>query len=193
MSETLDLNELDSADGLDRLREAAKQSIADKAVAAPRVVKRTFIPRELAFPVELRDPYTNEVVRTFRVTSKVMDGPESAQTIRYAAALAGVPMDTLSAEDAGWFKALARCETQVRAVAGTGFEPDVASSPEKRLRAFFKLLWEDPELLAHVNGRCLDHEARFRIGEPPEGQSTPRFPRVVVPPLDVAKLASTSG
>lgn len=192
MSETLDLNELDSADGLDRLREAAKQSIADKAIAAPRVVKRTFIAREVDFPVELRDPYTNEVLRTFRATSRVMDGPESAQTIRYAAALAGVPMDTLSAEDAGWFKALARCETQIRAVAGTGFEPDAESSPEKRLRAFFKLLWEDPELLAHVNGRCLDHEARFRVGEPPEGQSAPRFARVVVPPLDVAKLASTS-
>jgi hypothetical protein len=191
VSEVIDIDEATGADPLDQLRTAARKSIESKGAAAPGASERKFAPREITFPLELCDVYTGQVLRSFRVTSRVMDGPESAQSIRYATALAGVPMDHLDTADANWFKALARCETQTRAVSGTGFAPSM--NAEQRLKSFFALLWEDPDVLAVVQRRLVEHEARFRLGEPPEGQGEARFPRVVVPSLDAAIRTAAAG
>lgn len=166
-------------DSANALREAAKADSPPRPGQAP--VKREFVKREITFPVEIRDAYTNEVVERIAVTSRVLDGGEEAQAVRYAAQLAGVPMDTLSKVDRDWFRAIARCEKQIRAVSGTGFASDLR--PEQRLIEFFNRLWADGEILASVHGRLEEHGARFRIGEPRQGEGPAQFARVVVPAI----------
>ncbi len=163
------------------LRARAKAEAVAPSAGKPSAAKRQFIAREVPISVSLRDPWTNEIVESWVVTSRVPDGGEGAQIVRYAVQLAGVPMDSLDSDARDWFKALARCEIQIRAVGGSGFP--TTAKPEQRLSLFIDRLWRDPVLLSATHGRLVEHGARFLVGDAREGEGPPQFARVVVAPL----------
>lgn len=158
-----------------RARKAAETNVVPPQAKAD---EPPLVSRETDFTVTLHDPWTGSARATWRVTSRVFDGPEHAAAVRYAAHLAGVSMDALSREDREWFRSLARAELQIRAVSGGPLGPDAKA--DKRLEDFINRLWSDPELLALTTRRLGEHEERFRFGDPPAGASEAKFPRVVV-------------
>jgi hypothetical protein len=164
------------------LRMRAKAAIEAPPPQAPASeAPRKFIPREIPIVAKTIDPYTGAVLKSYTITSRVMDGAESAQVARLAAQYAGISAHLVSANDANWFRSLARAEVQIRAVVGNDFMPD--AEPAKRRDAFVSLLWNDPELLGGVTEGLVEHEARFRLGDPREGEGAPKFYRVVVDPI----------
>ncbi len=187
MGNVIDVMAETGGDELARMRQQAMKAAETPAHKAPSP-ERKRIAREITFPMSLCDPWTGEVQKSYRVTSRVPDGPEQARIVRFATSLAGVPMDTLAGDDRAWFRALARCEIQIRDVVGGGLSP--TAKPEERVAAFMALLWEDGDVLGGVHRRLVEHEARFREGDPREGQSEARSPRVVVPPLESPDVVS---
>lgn len=169
--------EIDVSKDLDALR-AAAMKVAKAPPSLQKAVERKKTPRETPVKVTICDPWTGEAVQTYVLTSRVLEGPELAQAVRYAASLAGVPMDSLDHNDRQWFKTLAKAEIQIRDVSALGWMVD--ESAEKRKAAFMAMLWSDPELLAFTNRGLEEHEARFRVGNPREGEGEAKFGRVVV-------------
>ncbi len=167
------------------LRARAKAA-AESAPAVKPTTGRVRVSRELELTASLQDVWTGEVTHSWKYLSRVPDGAEQSQIVRFASQLAGLPMDRLANDDREWFRSLARAEIQIRAASGTGLPVD--GKPEARLSAFINMLWEDPELLGQVVGRLAEHEARFRFGDPRESEGAPKFPRVVVSPIGAADV-----
>jgi hypothetical protein len=160
-----------------------KQALAQADAAASSIAggaknARTFMPREAPITIKICDPWTGETTRTYVITSRVLEGDEVSRCIRYAAALAGVPMSTLDPDSVAWFKDIARADLQIRAVVGTNWMVD--AKPEDRRDAFIALLQSDPALLAATMEGLERHEARFRAGNPREGEGEAKHRRVVL-------------
>lgn len=129
---------------------------------------RELTPRELRFRVDYDNPDTGDA-ESFELISRVCDGAEVATMARTAAAFAQVPLDMLAADDRDYFQGLGRAFVQLREI------PD-------RVR---ELLLE-PEFLAPIVGRLVEHERRFRLRGRKAGDGQAAQPAVRLSPWDAS-------